>query len=47
MFRVSVIEVREVLRAWLAGMGLAEWPPWLGWIARLPAGMWPRRWLLG
>jgi hypothetical protein len=39
-----VVEIREVLRAWLAGYGVRWWPPRPGWIERLPVAMSRRRW---
>jgi hypothetical protein len=36
---VSVIEIREVPRSWLAGAGLRTVAGRRGWTARLPAGM--------
>ena len=49
MFReVSVVEIREVLRAWLAGHGLRVVATQAGWIVRLLVAMsrlrWPRAW---
>jgi hypothetical protein len=41
---VSVIEIREVLRSWLAGAGLRTVAAQAGWTARPPAGMSRRRW---
>ena len=40
---VAVTEIREVLRAWLAGRGCAGWLSRRGWTARPPAGMCRRR----
>jgi hypothetical protein len=41
---VSVIEIREVLRSWLAGAGLRTVAAQAGWTARPPDGMSRRRW---
>ena len=41
--KVSVIEIREVLRSWLAGAAVWKVAAQAGWTARPPAGMLRRR----